>query len=129
MAGWKANYPQTMLHDYIIIYFVVFFFLLYAMNFSFIGFIISLIASFVIVVALFSSYEKMMEKNRTPNEGDYWYLHCEKGIYKEIYVIDGVGRNKFDSINYLQDKGKSYQRAQEYLLHLGSLNYERKIKQ
>lgn len=69
MAGWKSNYPQTMLHDYILIYFIVFFFLWYAMNFSFNGLIISLIASFVIVVLLFSSYEKMMEKNRTPNEG------------------------------------------------------------
>ncbi|EWG08966.1 hypothetical protein LG291_25130 (plasmid) [Cytobacillus firmus] len=128
MAGWKANYPQTMLHDYILIYFVVLVFLWYAMNFSIIGFIISLIASFVIVVLLFLSYEKMKERNRTPNEGDYWYLHCEKGIYEEIYVIDGVGRNKFDSMNYLEDKGMSYERAREYLLHLGSLKYERKIK-
>lgn len=43
-----------------------------------------------------------------------------------IYVMDGVGRNKYDSMNYLQDNGKSYQREQEYLLHLGSQNYERK---
>lgn len=59
---------------------------------------------------------------------DYWYIHCEKYKSEMIYVIDGVGRNIFDSMNLSAGQGKELSQSTRILAAIGKSKLRKKNK-